>query len=130
MTSAASAVVVAACVAAAAVHGYVFVRESPLFSRPSTQRMFEVAAADVSAVRLWAFHQGVYNLLLGATSVAGAIGVSSGARNAGAALIVAASTSMIATRAGAGSRLLRASSPQPGEPRCPSTLRRRNARWR
>jgi putative membrane protein len=95
MTSAASAVVVTACVSATAAHGYVFARESLLFSRPSTQRMFEVAAADVGAVRLWAFHQGVYNLLLGATSLAGAIGVLAGASTAGPALVVASSTSMI-----------------------------------
>ncbi|MFG1608701.1 DUF1304 family protein [Actinoplanes sp. NPDC049265] len=93
------AIAAGASLVAAALHGYIFARESLLFSRPSTQRMFEVAAADVPAVRLWAFHQGVYNLLLGTTALAGAAATVIGATTTGATLITASALSMIVAAA-------------------------------
>lgn len=95
MTGALTVVVAGAVSVAAATHGYVFVRESLLFSRPSTRRMFEVTPEHAGAIRLWAFHQGVYNLLLGTTALVGAIALLSGASIVGDTLIVAASLSMI-----------------------------------
>jgi len=86
----------AAILVAAALHLYVFVHESILFSRPATQRMFEIAPEDVSAVRLWAYHQGVYNALLAGVAIAGTVLLLGGDRRAGAALVIAAALSMIA----------------------------------
>jgi putative membrane protein len=85
----------AAMVAAAALHLYVFARESLLFSRPSTQRMFEVEALQATAVRLWAYHQGIYNALLGGVAAAGAVALLLGDRTVGATLTIASGVSMI-----------------------------------
>jgi putative membrane protein len=67
----ASSAAVGAAAVAAGMHAYIFARESLLFSRPSTRQMLEVDKAHAEAIRLWAFHQGVYNALLAAISVAG-----------------------------------------------------------
>lgn len=80
---------------AAAVHGFMFTVESVLYGRPGALRMLEIAAAHASAVRLWAFHQGVYNLVLGATSAAGVIALAVGATTAGRTLLLAANTAMV-----------------------------------
>ena len=67
MIDAASIIIVAASLVAAAAHGYIFFRESVLFTRPSTVRMFDVPAEHAAAVKMRAFHLGIYNLLLGTT---------------------------------------------------------------
>jgi putative membrane protein len=85
----------AAGTAAAAVHAYVFARESLLFHRRSTQQMFDIAPGHADAVQLWAFHQGIYNALLGTTSLVGALALLLGARTVGSTLIVASSATMI-----------------------------------
>ncbi|MFI5916560.1 DUF1304 domain-containing protein [Dactylosporangium sp. NPDC051541] len=95
MTGVLTMMVAGAMSVAAAMHGYVFVRESVLFSRSSTRRMFEVAPEHAGAIRLWAFHQGVYNLLLGTTALVGAIALLAGASTIGVTLIVAAGVFMI-----------------------------------
>ncbi|WP_267423599.1 MULTISPECIES: DUF1304 family protein [unclassified Curtobacterium] len=83
--------------AAAAMHWWMFVQESILFARHSkTQRMVGVAPAAVQAVQLWAFHQGVYNLLLGALGATGSLFLLLGHTATGTALFVAAAVSMIA----------------------------------
>jgi putative membrane protein len=97
---------VAAAALAASAHLFIFVSESILFSRSSTLRMLEVQPADAGAVRLWAFHQGVYNALLAALAVAGAValvvgGVTVGRTMLGAAfgmMAVAAAALLIADR--------------------------------
>ena len=55
----------------AIVHLYIFVLESFLWGRPSTNRTFGLRPADVEATRLLAFNQGVYNLLLAGAILAG-----------------------------------------------------------
>lgn len=83
--------------AAAAMHWWMFAQESVLFPRrPGTQRMLDVAPGAVPAVRLWAFHQGVYNFLLGAIGVAGSLLLLASQAAIGATLLVAAAVSMIA----------------------------------
>ena len=84
-----------ASIVAAAMHGYIFTLESVLFSRPRTQRMFEYATDDLPALRLWAFHQGVYNLLIGSTALAGAVALLTGSTTVGITLVISASTFMI-----------------------------------
>ncbi|MEN0084380.1 MAG: DUF1304 family protein [Leifsonia sp.] len=84
-----------AILVAAALHLYVFVQESILFSRPATQRMFEVSPEHAAAVRLWAYHQGVYNALLAGVAIAGAVLLLGGDRSASVALIAASAVCMI-----------------------------------
>lgn len=51
---------------AAAIHVLVWAWEALLIGRPSVhQGVFGVPAADVPAIRLWAFGVGFYNLFLG-----------------------------------------------------------------
>jgi putative membrane protein len=82
-----SAVLVAAGLLAAGVHSWVFVLESLLFGRAAVQRMFEVGPQHAAAVRPWAFHQGVYNLLL-----AGAVLVGLAVAGPAGRLVVAVAT--------------------------------------
>jgi putative membrane protein len=99
LAPAATTVAATAAATAAVVHSYMFVKESLQFSRPQTLRMLEVPVEDAGAVRLWAFHQGVYNLLLGATATAGGTLLLTGFRVAGSTLLAAAAVSMTAAAA-------------------------------
>jgi putative membrane protein len=82
--------------AAALMHLWIFTMESIRFSHPEVHAMFKVRAADLDAVRPWAFHQGCYNALLALQVLAGLTAVHSGAIAAGQALVLAASVSMLA----------------------------------
>jgi putative membrane protein len=58
----------------AAIHIVVFVWEAFLIGRPSVHEgIFGVPAADVPAVRLWAFGVGFYNLFIGCGLIVGVI---------------------------------------------------------
>jgi putative membrane protein len=92
----ATAVLVVAGLVAAGVHLWIFVLESVLFGRPGVLRMFEVGAEHAPAVRPWAFHQGVYNLLLAGGLLVGlAVGLG-GQPVAGRLLVAVAAGSMVA----------------------------------
>jgi len=66
---------------AAAIHILVFVWESLLIGRPSVHEgIFSVSAADLPAIRLWAFNVGFYNLFLGCGLIAGVATWASGYR--------------------------------------------------
>lgn len=89
---------VVACVLAglaALVHGYIFVIESLQFEKPSTLRTFGIKAADAAILKPVFYNQGFYNLFLGIGTVAG-IALVSGDREAGVALIVFGTGSMLA----------------------------------
>ncbi len=79
---------------AVALHLYVFVAESVLFTRPATLAMFEVAPQHAPAVRLWAFHQGVYNLLVAAITATGMVGTAI-AETWGPPLLLAGTATML-----------------------------------
>ena len=81
---------------AALTHLWIFTTESVRFSRPDVHAMFEVRAADLDAVRAWAFHQGCYNALLALQVLAGLAAAYLGAGAEARALVLAASTSMLA----------------------------------
>jgi len=81
---------------AALTHLWIFAMESVRFRRPQVHAMFGVRAADVAAVRPWAFHQGCYNALLALQVLAGIVTADLGAVAAGRALVLAASASMLA----------------------------------
>ena len=88
-------VAAAAALVAASLHSWMFVQESVRFSRPSTLAMLEVQPAHADAVRLWAYHQGVYNVLLGGLAAIGALLLATGATAAGTTLVGAASAAMV-----------------------------------
>lgn len=74
---------------AALIHIVVFVWEALLFTRPGVhQRIFFVPAADVPAVRLWAFGVGFYNLFLGFGMIAGVMAWSAGQEAVGRTLVI------------------------------------------
>jgi putative membrane protein len=81
---------------AAAMHLWIFTMESVRFGRPEVYAMFEVRAADLAAVRPWAFHQGCYNALLALQMLAGLIAAHENAIAAGRTLVLAAGVSMLA----------------------------------
>jgi putative membrane protein len=86
-----------ACAAVAAlVHLWIFSAESIRFRRPAVHAMFEVRAADLEAVRPWAFHQGCYNAFLALQTLAGLAAVHLGNPAGGRALVLAAGASMLA----------------------------------
>jgi putative membrane protein len=80
---------------AALTHLWIFTMESVRFSHPDVHAMFEVRAADLHAVRPWAFHQGCYNALLALQVLTGLTAAHVGAVAAGQALVLAASASML-----------------------------------
>ncbi|MFC4470548.1 DUF1304 domain-containing protein [Streptomyces xiangluensis] len=74
---------------AAVLHIVAFVWEALLLQRPGVhQGVFSIPAADVAAVRLWAFGVGFYNLFLACGTVAGVIAWSTGYETVGQALVI------------------------------------------
>jgi putative membrane protein len=74
---------------AAAVHILVFVWEAVLFHRPAVhQGIFSTPAAEVPAVRLWAFGVGFYNLFLGCGTLIGVAVWGAGEVAVGVSLVV------------------------------------------
>lgn len=73
----------------AVIHIGVFVCEAFLIGRPKVHEgIFGVPAADVPAVRLWAFGVGFYNLFIGCGLVAGVIAWVAGNEVVGRTLII------------------------------------------
>jgi putative membrane protein len=83
-------------VVAGAIHLWIFAMESVLFRRPAVHGMFEVAAEHVPVVRLWAFHQGFYNLGLGVAVLTGVALLHTGRPVEGQTLILYATATMLA----------------------------------
>jgi putative membrane protein len=74
---------------AAAIHIVVFVWEAFLIQHPAVhQGIFGVPAADVPAVRLWAFGVGFYNLFLACGMVVGVIMWMAGNQTVGRTLVI------------------------------------------
>ena len=72
----------------AGLHVLVFVWESLLISRPAVHsRIFAIPAADVPAIRLWAFGVGFYNLFLACGLIAGVFLWATGSVDVGRALV-------------------------------------------
>lgn len=84
-------------VVAALMHLWIFGQESVFFRRTEVHGMFGVPAADVEAVRPWAFHQGCYNAFLAIQALTGVVVAHlSGGTAGGRALVLAAGASMLA----------------------------------
>ncbi len=56
---------------AALIHIGFFILESILFQRPDGYKYLKIPAKDHSAIKLWAFNQGFYNLFLGLGTLLG-----------------------------------------------------------
>lgn len=81
---------------AAALHGYIFLMESVWWSRPATWKRFGVpsqAAADTT--RPMAYNQGFYNLFLGLGALLGLALFLAGAADAGRALMLFTTGTMV-----------------------------------
>jgi putative membrane protein len=81
---------------AAALHVYIFVLESVLWTTPRARSTFGTTAGEAEATREMAFNQGFYNLFLAIVTVVGIVAVTAGATAVGAALVFAGSGSMVA----------------------------------
>jgi putative membrane protein len=79
---------------AALVHVYIFWLEALAFETAG-RRVFGVAAADVTAMKPWAFNQGFYNLFLAVGTGVG-VAINGANRDAGTALVVLGAGSMLA----------------------------------
>ena len=81
---------------AAALHVYIFVLESLLWTAPRTRAAFGTTAEEAATTKLLAFNQGFYNLFLAVVTTAGIVFVAAGCTWVGAALVFAGIGSMAA----------------------------------
>ncbi|MBJ7476639.1 DUF1304 domain-containing protein [Rhodococcus sp. (in: high G+C Gram-positive bacteria)] len=82
---------------AAAVHVYIFVLESILWTAPKTRATFGVKSEeDAIITQPLAFNQGFYNLFLAIVSVIGIVIAATGSASVGIALVLAGTGSMVA----------------------------------
>lgn len=82
---------------AAAVHVYVFVLESILWTAPKTRATFGVKSEEEAiTTQPLAFNQGFYNLFLAIVSAVGIVIAATGSASVGIALVLAGTGSMVA----------------------------------
>lgn len=81
---------------AAALHGYIFVLESLLWTAPRTRAAFGTTAEEAQTTKLLAFNQGFYNLFLAVVTTVGIGAVALGHQAVGVALVLAGAGSMAA----------------------------------
>lgn len=80
---------------ASALHVYIFVLESVLWTDPRTRAVFGVSADQAAATKEMAYNQGFYNLFLAVVTAVGIVSVLIGATTVGAALVFAGAGSML-----------------------------------
>ncbi|MHA6738008.1 DUF1304 domain-containing protein [Rhodococcus erythropolis] len=82
---------------AAAVHVYIFVLESILWTAPKTRATFGVKSEEEAiTTQPLAFNQGFYNLFLAIVSAVGIVIAATGPASVGIALVLAGTGSMVA----------------------------------
>lgn len=82
---------------AAAVHVYIFVLESILWTAPKTRATFGVKSEEEAiTTQPLAFNQGFYNLFLAIVSAVGIVIAATGSASVGIALVLAGTGSMVA----------------------------------
>jgi putative membrane protein len=79
---------------AAALHAYIFVMESFLWTAPRTRATFGTTPEEAETTKLLAYNQGFYNLFLGIFTVVGIVAVATGRTAVGSALVFAGVGSM------------------------------------
>ncbi|GCE41962.1 DUF1304 domain-containing protein [Rhodococcus sp. NPDC057014] len=80
---------------ASALHVYIFVLESVLWTAPRTRATFGTSADEAAATKELAFNQGFYNLFLAIVTAVGIVAVAIGATAVGSALVFAGAGSML-----------------------------------
>ena len=80
---------------ASALHVYIFVLESVLWTAPRTRATFGTSAEEAAATKELAFNQGFYNLFLAIVTAVGIVAVAIGATAVGSALVFAGAGSML-----------------------------------
>lgn len=80
---------------AAAVHVYIFVLESVLWTAPRGRATFGTTPEEAAATKYLAFNQGFYNLFLAIVTVVGIGFVAADETSIGAALLFAGAGSMV-----------------------------------
>ncbi|MCB2174953.1 MAG: DUF1304 domain-containing protein [Actinomycetales bacterium] len=91
--------IVAGCLlagVAAAVHVYIFVLESLLWTGDRTRAVFGTTREEAETTRALAFNQGFYNLFLAVVTVVGIVLLAGGRTAVGATLVLAGAGSMVA----------------------------------
>lgn len=81
---------------AAALHVYIWVLESFLWTAPRTRATFGTTAEEAESSKLLAFNQGFYNLFLAVVTIVGIAFTISGGTLVGAALLFAGVGPMLA----------------------------------
>ena len=81
---------------AAVLHVYIFVMESLTWTSARTRATFGITEEQAAATKELAFNQGFYNLFLAIVTVVGVLGVFTGSRAVGVALVFAGAGSMLA----------------------------------
>lgn len=82
---------------AAAIHVYIFVLESFLWTQPKTMAAFGISSTkDAETLRPMAYNQGFYNAFLAIVTIVGIGLYLAGHHNVGSALVVAGTGSMAA----------------------------------
>ena len=81
---------------AALLHVYIFVMESLTWTSPRTRATFGTTPETAEITKELAFNQGFYNLFLAIVTAVGVIGVFTGHRAVGVALVFAGVGSMLA----------------------------------
>jgi putative membrane protein len=81
---------------AALLHVYIFVMESLTWTTARTRATFGITEEQAAATKELAFNQGFYNLFLAIVTVVGVLGVFTGSRAVGVALVFAGAGSMLA----------------------------------
>lgn len=86
-----------AALLAAALHVFIWTLESVSWRRPATWKRFGVSSqADADTTASMAYNQGFYNLFLAVVAVVGVVLLGVGRDDAGWALVLAATGSMLA----------------------------------
>jgi putative membrane protein len=81
---------------AAALHVYIFVLESLLWTTPRARAVFGTTEEEAATSKLLAFNQGFYNLFLAIVTTVGIVFVATGCTAVGAALVFTGTGSMAA----------------------------------
>lgn len=81
---------------AAAVHVYIFVLESLLWTGDRARAVFGTTREEAETTRALAFNQGFYNLFLAVVTVAGIAALAAGRTAVGATLVLTGAGSMVA----------------------------------
>ncbi len=91
-----TALAVVAAALAALLHVYIFFLESITWTGPRARKVFGTSAEEAQQTQMLAYNQGFYNLFLAIVTGVGIVLMLSGMDDAGVALVLAGTGSMLA----------------------------------